>query len=102
MSIRISRLGMGLLFDAILSTGSLAAQSVAADSGKNSDARRDVVLTLKIRDGRSAMKLEAQKTVPKGSNALEVMEAMVVVKSRRYPEVGAFVTGLCGVDAPGA
>ena len=25
---------------------------------------------------------------------------MVVVKSRRYPEVGAFVTGLCGVDAP--
>jgi hypothetical protein len=90
----------GLLLGVLLSMGSLSAQSVAVDAGKSSDARPDVVLTLTIRDGRSGMRLEAKKTVPRGSNALEVMEGMVVVKSRRYPEVGSFVTGLCGVDAP--
>ena len=100
MSIRIRRLSVGLLFGVLLSTGRLSPQSVAADAGKGPDARQDVVLTLKIRDGRSGMSLEAKKTVPGGSNALEVMEGMVVVKSRRYPDVGTFVTSLCGVDAP--
>jgi hypothetical protein len=100
MSVRIGRMSLGLLLGVLLSSGRLSAQSVAAHAGKSSDARPDVVLTLKIRDGRSGMRLEAKKTVPGGSNALEVMEGMVVVKSRRYPDVGSFVTGLCGVDAP--
>ena len=99
MTVCIRRLSLGLLLGVLLSMGSLSAQSVAVDAGKSS-ARPDVVLTLTIRDGRSGMRLEAKKTVPRGSNALEVMEGMVVVKSRRYPDVGSFVTGLCGVDAP--
>jgi hypothetical protein len=90
----------GLLTALLLGAASLAAQSPPADPGKTVATGRDVVLTLKIEDKKSGLLLEAKKSVPRGSNALQVLQDTVLVKYKTYPDVGAFVTGLCGVDAP--
>jgi flavin-dependent dehydrogenase len=44
--------------------------------------------------------LEAKISVPQGSNALQILRDTVVIKYRTYPDLGAFVTSLCGIDAP--
>ncbi len=87
-----------LLAVALLSPGPLVAQSAAKDAGN--DTRHSVVLTLKISDGPSGLALAATKAVPLGSNALQVLQETIVVRYKTYPELGAFVTSLCGIDAP--
>ena len=89
-----------LLAGALLSAVPLVAQSAAKDAGKSADAAHRVVLTLKISDGPSGLALTATKAVPPGSSALQVLEDTVMVKYKNYPELGAFVTSLCGIDAP--
>ena len=89
-----------LLAGALLSTDPLVAQSVAKDGGKSVDIKHSVVLTLKVSDSTNGLTLTATKAVPIGSNALQVLEATIMVKYKTYPELGAFVTSLCGVDAP--
>lgn len=94
------RLCLVLLLGVLLGSGSMAPQSVSDDVRKSSAAGHDVVLTLKIADKQSGLNLEAKRSVPKGSNAFEVLQEIVGVKYKRFPELGAFVTSLCGVDAP--
>ena len=89
-----------LLAGALLSTGQLVAQSAAKDAGKSVDTKHSVVLTLKISDSPSGLALTATKAVPLGSNALQVLQDTIMVKYKTYPELGAFVTSLCGIDAP--
>ena len=59
-----------------------------------------VILTLRITDTASGLTLEAKKPVARGSNAFEALRDIVAVKSRTFPTLGAFITSLCGVDAP--
>ena len=89
-----------LLAGALLSTGQLVAQSSAKDAGTTVDTRHSVVLTLKVSDSPSGLALTATKAVPLGSNALQVLQDTIMVKYKTYPELGAFVTSLCGIDAP--
>ena len=100
MKARAALIGSALLAGVLLWTDSTAAQSGAADAGRDVAARRTIVLTLKIAERQSGLKLEAKKSVPQGSNALQILQDMVVVKYKTYPDLGAFVTGLCGTDAP--
>ena len=100
MNTRTSQVCFALVLGVLLWSGSMAAQSVSDDAGKSSSVRHDIVLTLKIADKQSGLNLEATRSVPKGSNAFEVLQAIVGVKYKRFPELGAFVTSLCGVDAP--
>ena len=83
-----------------MSTGQLVAQSAAKDAGESGDTQQSVVLTLKISDSSSGLALTATKPVPRGSNALQVLQDTIMVKYKIYPELGAFVTSLCGIDAP--
>ncbi len=89
-----------LLAGVLLLTGPLVAQSAAKDAGKSVDTKHSVVLTLKISDSPGGFALTATKAVPLGSNALQVLQDTIMVKYKTYPEVGAFVTSLCGIDAP--
>ena len=89
-----------LLAGALFSAGYLVAQSAANDAGKSVDTKHSVALTLKISDSPSGLALTATKVVPLGSNALEVLQDTIMVKYKTYPELGAFVTSLCGIDAP--
>ena len=89
-----------LLAGALLLTRPVVAQSAAKDAGEPVDAKHSVVLTLKISDSPSGLALTATKAVPLGSNALQVLQDTIMVKSKTYPELGAFVTSLCGIDAP--
>ena len=89
-----------LLAGALLSTGQVVAQSAAKDAGKSVDTKHSVLLTLKISDSPSGLTLTATKAVPLGSNALQVLQDTIMVKYKTYPELGAFVTSLCGIDAP--
>ena len=89
-----------LLAGALLSTGQVVAQSAAKDTGKSVDTKHSVLLTLKISDSPSGLTLTATKAVPLGSNALQVLQDTIMVKYKTYPELGAFVTSLCGIDAP--
>ena len=43
---------------------------------------------------------QATKAVPLGSNALQVLQDTIMVMYKTYPELGAFITSLCGIDAP--
>ena len=100
MSARLSVVGSGLLAAVILWPGSVASQvELDADAGKAVATTPSVVLTLRINDKESGLTVEAKKSVPKGSNALQVLRDTVAVKYTTYPKLGAFVTGLCGVDA---
>jgi hypothetical protein len=96
---RAALIGSALLGGVLLWIDSTAAQSGAADAGRDV-ASRTIVLTLKIAERQSGLKLEATKSVPQGSNALQILQDTVVVKYKTYPDLGAFVTGLCGIDAP--
>jgi hypothetical protein len=78
----------------------VVAQSAAKDPGKSVDTKHSVLLTLKISDSPSGLAVTATKAVPLGSNALQVLQDTIMVKYKTYPEVGAFVTSLCGIDAP--
>ena len=89
-----------LLAGILLSTGPLVAQSAASDVGASVDTKHSVVLTLRISDTPSGLALTATKTVPLGSNAFQVLQDTVMVKYKTYPELGAFITSLCGIDAP--
>jgi Domain of unknown function (DUF4430) len=100
MSARLSVVGSGLLAAVILWPASAASQvALDADAGKPVATTPSVVLTLKINDKESGLTVEAKKSVPKGSNAFQVLRDTVAVKYKTYPKLGAFVTGLCGVDA---
>jgi hypothetical protein len=83
-----------------LLTGQVVAQSAAKDAGKSVETRHSVLLTLKISDSPSGLTLMATKAVPLGSNALQVLQDTIMVKYKTYPELGAFVTSLCGIEAP--
>ena len=99
MRARPSVVGPALLAAVILLPGSAASQVASdADAGK-AVATTPVVLTLRINDKESGLTVEAKKSVPKGSNAFQVLRDTVAVKYKTYPKLGAFVTGLCGVDA---
>ena len=89
-----------LMVAALLSTGQVVAQSAAKDAGKSVDTNHSVRLTLKISDSPRGLTLTATKAVPLGSNALQVLQDTITVKYKTYPELGAFVTSLCGIDAP--
>jgi hypothetical protein len=89
-----------LLAGALLLTGQVVAQSAAKDAGKSVETRHSVLLTLKISDSPSGLTLMATKAVPLGSNALQVLQDTIMVKYKTYPELGAFVTSLCGIEAP--
>ena len=98
MSARRSVVGSGLLAAVILWPGSAASQ-VALEAGKAAAVTPSVVLTLRVNDKESGLTVEAKKSVPKGANAFQVLRDTVAVKYKTYPKLGAFVTGLCGVDA---
>ena len=98
MSARPSVVGPALLAALILWPGSVASQ-VALDAGKPVAVPPSVVLTLRINDKESGLSVEAKKSVPRGSNAFQVLRDTVAMKYKTYPKLGAFVTGLCGVDA---
>ncbi len=100
MNARSALVVSGLLAGLLLGVGSLTAQSLGPDPEKRAAAGHDVILTLKIEDKKSGLTLEATKSVPRGSNALQVLQDTVLVKYKTYPDLGAFVTGLCGIDAP--
>ena len=100
MNTRTSRICPGLLLGVLLWSGSIAAQSMSDDAGKSSAPRHDVVLTLKIADKQSGLMLEAKKSVRQGSDAFQILQDTVAVKYKTYPDLGVFVTGLCGIDAP--
>ena len=57
---------------------------------------------MEVRDGLTGSDLAAsvRREVEAGTAALEFMEDVVAFEYRRYPGVGVFVTGLCGVTAP--
>lgn len=94
-------IGSGLLPVVLLWQSSVASPSAAAaDAGKVVAATEHVVLTLRITDTQSGLILDAKRSVAKGSNALQVLRDTVAVKYKTFPDLGAFVTGLCGVDAP--
>lgn len=97
MSTRVLRF---LLAGALLLTRTVVAQSAAKDAGKPVDTKHSVVLTLTISDGPSGLALTAKRAVPPGSNALKVLQDTIMVKYKTHPELGAFVTSLCGIDAP--
>jgi hypothetical protein len=97
---RASLIGSGVLVCVLLWIGSARAQSVTPDAGRAVAGRRAIVLTLKIADRQSGLMLEAKISVPQGSNALQILRDTVVIKYRTYPDLGAFVTSLCGIDAP--
>lgn len=98
MSARPFVVGPALLAALILWPGSLTSQA-ASDAGKTVDVTPSVVLTLRINDKERGLSVEAKKPVPRGSNAFQVLRDTVAVKYKTYPKLGAFVTGLCGVDA---
>ena|SRR5260221_8290850 len=98
MSARPSIVGSGLLVAVILWPGSVVSQA-ASDAGKAVAVTPSVVFTLRINDKESGLSVEAKKSVPRGSNAFQVLRDTVAVKYKTYPKLGAFVTGLCGVDA---
>ena len=89
-----------LLVGTLLLTSHVTGQAAAQGAEKPVASKHDVVLTLKISDSPSGLALTATKTVPAGSNALRVLQATIMVKVKTYPELGAFVTGLCGIEAP--
>jgi hypothetical protein len=97
---RAALVGSSVLTAVLLWSASAAAQSVTPGPGKATSARHDVILTLRIADGQSGLTLEAKKPVPKGSNALQVLQDTVLVKYKTYPNLGAFVTSLCGIHPP--
>ena len=100
MGARTSASFFGLLA-VLLWPGALISQiNGAPDSGKAIAAGQQVVLTLRITEPQSGFVLDAKKSVSRGSNALEVLRDTVAVKYKTFPKLGAFVTGLCGVDAP--
>ena len=61
-----------------------------------------VAVHLEIRDDVTASGLAAsiRREASHGSTALAFMESVVAVEYKRYPGMGVFVTGLCGVAAP--
>jgi hypothetical protein len=97
----VNRRALGfLLAGTLLLTHRVTAQTPAQDADKPVAAKHDVVLTLKISDGPSGLALTATKTVPAGSNALQTLQDTIMVRFKTYPELGAFVTSLCGVEPP--
>ena len=100
MNARAALVSSSVLTAILLWSASAAAQSVTPGPGNATSARHDVILTLKIADGQSGLTLEAKRPVPKGSNALQVLQDTVLVKYKTYPNLGAFVTSLCGIDPP--
>jgi Domain of unknown function (DUF4430) len=78
----------------------VAQGSNADEPAKAGADKKNITLTLKISDPISGLGLEAKKAVTTGTNAFDAMTAIVQVKYKTYPQLGPFVTGLCGVDAP--
>jgi uncharacterized protein DUF4430 len=89
-----------LLLTTLILTGRVTAASAAQGAQTSPASKHDVVLTLKVSDSPRGLALTATKTVPAGSNALQVLQDTITVKVKTYPELGAFVTSLCGIDAP--
>ncbi len=77
----------------------LVAQFVYADSTASQIEQKTVILSLQITDN-AGFDLKAKKLVQKGSNAFDALKTIVQIKYKDHPEFGAFVTGLCGIDAP--
>lgn len=90
MRTRAAAIGLGLVA-VLLLPGS--AVSRAAEGQR-------IILTLRITDTASGLTLEAKKSVARGSNAFEALRDIVALKSKTFPKLGAFITSLCGVDAP--
>ena len=61
-----------------------------------------VSVHLEVRDEltTSGLALSVHRDIAPGTDALEFIESVVAVESRRYPGAGVFVTSLCGVAAP--
>ena len=61
-----------------------------------------VAVHLEIRDELTGSDLDVsiRRQVAAGTEADDFMDEVVEVEYRRYPGVGVFVTGLCGVAAP--
>jgi hypothetical protein len=69
----------------------VAEQAAAAE-------KKDVTVTLKIIDKTSGLTLEAKKTVPRDSNAFDVLRHTVALAYKTDAEGGPVVTSLCGVS----
>ena len=100
MCSRASVIVFSLLGILLRSSPAASQSAVAGNEGKVVAATQQVFVTLRIADMHSGLVLDAKRSVPKGSNAFEVLRDTVTVKYRAFGELGAFVTGLCGVDAP--
>lgn len=61
-----------------------------------------VAVHLEIRDDvtASGLVVSIRREAAQGSTALAFMESVVAIEYKRYPGMGVFVTGLCGVVAP--
>ena len=99
MKTRGSGMCVSLLLSGLLLWGPTAAR-VSGEAGKRSAASHAVVLKLKISDRHSGLILDAKRSVPRGANAFQILQEIVAVKYKTYPDLGVFVTGLCGIDAP--
>ena len=61
-----------------------------------------VAVHLEIRDELtdSGLDVSIRRQAATGTDAFDFMDEVVEVAYRRYPGVGVFVTGLCGIAAP--
>ena len=100
MSARTSAMLFGFLAVLLWPDSLIPQTNGAAEAGKAASAGQQVVFTLRIAEPQSGFVLDAKKSVSRGSNAFEVLRETVAIKYKTFPKLGAFVTGLCGVDAP--
>lgn len=63
---------------------------------------RPVAVHLVIRDALTGSDLEVsiRRKASVGTPAVDFMDEVVEMESRRYPGMGVFVTSLCGITAP--
>ncbi len=57
-------------------------------------------LTLSITDAASGFNLKAEKQVPQGVNAFDVVRQIVSLRYTTHPQFGPFITELAGISSP--
>jgi hypothetical protein len=75
--------------------GSFSHAQTLTESGKT------VRLEMTIEDAESGLVVHVQRRVPVGSTALDAMKATVAIETKKYTDLGLFVTSLCGVKPTG-
>jgi hypothetical protein len=59
-----------------------------------------VSVEMTVRDSASGLEVTVKRKVATGSTALELMRSTLALETKEYPDLGVFVTKLCGIAPP--